>query len=195
VKTPAPEALELVLRALNQLGCPYIVTGSVASNAYGEPRGTIDADFVVQMQPGDVERLRASLSPEFDAEPQLAFETVTGKTQHKFRHRDSKFLIEIFEAEFNDPHERSRFERRRKQTILGHNTFFPTAEDVVIGKLRWYRQIRRAKDRDDLLKVIRHQMQKLDWPYIEKWCREHGTLELLGDVRREAAEDQASRSA
>jgi hypothetical protein len=27
----------------------------------------------------------------------------------------------------------------------------------------------------------------LDWPYIEKWCASHGTLEVLAQAKAEAA--------
>ncbi|MCI0630037.1 MAG: hypothetical protein L0Y44_05215, partial [Phycisphaerales bacterium] len=112
-----------------------------------------------------------------------AFETVTGKTQHKFRHPATKFLVEIFEARMDDPHERSRFDRRRVAPFLDRQTFYPTAEDVIIGKLRWFKQIRRRKDHDDLVKVMRRQWSTLDWPYINHWCNQHGTLELLDKLK------------
>jgi hypothetical protein len=182
---PSPEALAFVIDALNDLGAPYIVTGSVVSNAYGDPRSTIDADFVLQASPDAIAQLRSRLSQQFDPETQMAFETVTGKTQHKFRHKSSKFLVEIFEARLDDPHEQSRFSRRRETTLLGRRTFFPTAEDVIVGKLRWYKQIRREKDWGDLKKVMRRQATLLDWNYVNRWSAEHGTSELLHQLSRE----------
>jgi hypothetical protein len=35
------------------------------------------------------------------------------------------------------------------------------------------------------LDVIEEQADRLDWPYVRKWCGEHGTLGLLDDLRRE----------
>ena len=44
---PEPELSLLFVRPLNQIGARYIVSGSVASILYGEPRLTNDVDFVI----------------------------------------------------------------------------------------------------------------------------------------------------
>ncbi len=177
------EAIACVIDALNVLGKPYIATGSIVSSSYSAPRATKDADFVVYMEADDLSRLRTLLQGDFDQEPQMSFETVTGKSQHKFRYRRTPFLVEVFEADFRDPHEQARFDRRQEVTLLGRATYFPTAEDVIVGKLRWYGRIRREKDRLDILAVMRFQWSRLDWPYIERWCDEHGTRELMNQCR------------
>ena len=64
--------------------------------------------------------------------------------------------------------------------MQGHKVLFPTAEDVIIWKLRWAR----AKDREDVRAVIGVQQGLLDWPYIEGWCERHGTRALLEEIRR-----------
>jgi hypothetical protein len=40
----------------------------------------------------------------------------------------------------DDPHDRKRFERRVSVNFEGRTVWMPTAEDVVITKLRWSRQ-------------------------------------------------------
>ncbi len=42
------------LRKFEQLGLEYMVTGSVASTMYGEPRVTHDVDVVLKLPPGGV---------------------------------------------------------------------------------------------------------------------------------------------
>jgi hypothetical protein len=56
---------------------------------------------------------------------------------------------------------------------------------VIVGKLRWYGRIRREKDRQDIIAVMRYQWQRLDWPYIERWCDEHGTRDTFTELRAE----------
>ena len=51
-------------------------------------------------------------------------------------------------------------------------------------KVRWLRD----KDRLDLRNVLTVQRGKLDWTYIEKWCREHCTLVKLQEIRRTVPE-------
>jgi hypothetical protein len=78
------DAIGVVIDALNQLGKPYIVTGSIVSSSYSAPRATKDADFVVLIDDAEFARLCALLERDFSQEPQMSFETVTGKVQHKF---------------------------------------------------------------------------------------------------------------
>lgn len=181
----ASEAVMQVIDALNAMSASYMVTGSLATNTYIPPRSTLAADFVVDMASEKIEQLFRRLSADSVQEPQMAFETVTGKTQHRFRHRGSQFLIEIFEAKMDDPHEAARFERRRTGAVEGRQASVPSAEDIVIQKLRWFKQIRRAKDREDVRLVMAHQWRALDWLYVERWCREHGTLDLLNEIKAE----------
>ncbi len=55
----------------------------------------------------------------------------------------------------------------------------PTAEDVIITKLRWAR----SKDRDDVRDVIAVQGDAIDWPYVHAWADQHGTRGLLDEIR------------
>ena len=42
------------LRRLNATGVQYMLTGSMASNAWGIPRTTHDLDFVIQLPPSQI---------------------------------------------------------------------------------------------------------------------------------------------
>jgi len=79
-----------------------------------------------------------------------------------------------------DPHDQSRFERRRAVQLHDRRLWLPSPEDVVVTKLRWAR----GKDKDDVRDVMAVQRDKLDWGYIEQWCRRHGTLALMEEIRR-----------
>ena len=182
---PSPETVVEVIRALNESGAPYILPGSLSRNLYATPRSTQDADFVVEMPPAELEKLFKRLSGFLRREPQMSFETVTGKPQHKFRHEPTKFIVEIFEARMDDPHERARFDRRKRGVVEGTPVLVPTAEDVIIQKLRWLKQIRRKKDREDVRDMLLHLRLDLDWPYLEHWTVKHGSASLLQEVRHE----------
>src|SRR5262249_7673752 len=127
------EVAGLVMDALNALSIPYMLVGSLASNYYGVPRGTQDADFVVQFGAVPVAAVADRLGPQFRREPQMSFELVTGTTRHLLAHRDSAFKVELFLLS-EDPHDQERFARRQPARVLGRDTFVPTAEDVIITK-------------------------------------------------------------
>lgn len=177
------EIVRSLLAALNDLEIPYMLTGSLASNAWGVARSTKDADVVVEHSGFRVHELVDRLGAGFQLEPQMSFETVTATQRYVIRVPGHLYKIELFFLS-DDPHDRERFKRRMRTRVGEQNVWVASPEDVVVTKLRWSRQGKRAKDLDDATKVIGVQAGSLDWDYIRHWCGQHGTLELLEQVRR-----------
>ena len=169
--------------ALEALGIPYMVVGSLSSNLYAIPRSTQDADFVVEFGKDSLEDLLKRLGPHFHLDAQARFETVTATTRHIIDTADDFFRVELFQLS-DDPYDRERFARRRRVKLLGRDAYAAAPEDVVVMKLRWSRQGQRSKDKDDARNVIATQGDNLDWDYVYRWCDEHGTRELLDEIRR-----------
>lgn len=182
------EATAAVIDAINSLNIPYMLVGSLSSNFYAIPRATQDADFVVQSAPGAISALTQRLGPDFRLDPQMSFETVTATSRFVFRLADDSFCIELFILS-DDAHDQERFARRRPERILDRDGFLPTAEDVIVTKLRWSHAGRRQKDIDDVANVIAVQGDRIDWEYVNLWCDRHGTRELLDNVRRSLPPD------
>ena len=174
-------AVHRVLQTLIDASLPHLVTGALASNYYGIERSTKDADIVLETAPGDFAAFAQSLGPELELDPQVTFETITGSRRHIISLRRTPYKIELFLLGA-DPHHQERFQRRRPVRLpsYGLDTWLPSAEDVVIQKVRWGR----LKDLDDALNVLAVQGDALDFTYIEKWCDTHGTRARLEELRR-----------
>ncbi len=177
--TPEASLMVRVADALAASGVAYLLAGSFSSNYYGVPRSTKDADFVVQLRGGVGSDFAARLGPDFEIDPQLSFETNTGTYRQIIKHAGSPFSVELFLLS-NDPHDQMRFQRRVAVAAYERHIWLPKAEDVIIMKLRWAR----GRDQDDVRAVMGVQQEQLDWPYIEGWCEQHGTLALLHEIRR-----------
>lgn len=173
------------LSVLNELRIPHMLTGSLASNAYGKPRASKDADFVVALPTPAVADIGARMLPLMVLDPQMSFETVTMAPRYRLRAARGGFEIELFQLR-DDPFDQARFARRRQIKYEDSSTWLPTAEDVVIQKLRWAARAKRAKDIDDAKNVIAVQATTLDWPYIRRWCDVHESRSLLEDLRAAA---------
>jgi hypothetical protein len=146
---------------------------------WGIPRSTKDADFVVQLDQQSIAAVTSTLGPEFQLDPQMSFETVTGTLRYRIRRSDSAFMVEFFLLG-QDAHDRARFARRVLKPMGDHHAFVATAEDVIITKLRWSRGANRAKDIEDIKDVLEVQTSaNLELPYIRGWCDQHGTRELF----------------
>ena len=77
-------------------------------------------------------------------------------------------------------------------TLFGRQVSLPTAEDMIVTKLRWAIARGGIKDRDDARDVIAIQGEHLDWNYIDSWADRHGTRALLEKIRHELSPDVTS---
>jgi hypothetical protein len=179
----ADELVVAVFDALAGLRVPFMVSGSLASNFYGVPRATQDADLVLELDALPLDQLQSQLQTSFEIDRQISFETVMGSRRVVARARDASFDVELFDLT-TDPHDRERFRRRRLVEVLSRSVALPTVEDVLINKLRWWQRARRRKDYDDARNVLAVQQHSLDQHYLHRWCRELGLNDLLDELRR-----------
>jgi hypothetical protein len=177
------QATKAVIAALETLGIPYILVGSLSSSYYGVSRLTKDADFVIQLGSLSLSQLASYLGPDFRLDPQMTFESVTLTYRFVMTVPSIRFIIEFFQLS-DDPHDQERFRRRRRVTFLDRDVTLPTVEDVIITKLRWSQKGRRTKDREDVRDVIAVQGDRIDWAYVYSWCDQHGTRDLVDEIRR-----------
>ena len=181
------EAVGALLDILNRLSIEYMVVGSFSSNRYGVPRATKDADLVLKVVAQEREKLFRELPAGFEIDLQVTFEMITGTWRQVIEIPSIPFTIELFELS-NDPYDQSRFSRRKTLSLLSRQASVPTAEDVIVQKLRWANLAKRGKDFDDVVAVMAVQGEaKLDWPYIVKWCTDHNTLDILEKAKADAA--------
>lgn len=173
-----------VVDSLEALQIEYMLVGAYSSNAYGIARATQDADFVVVVQPGQLRAVANRLGADFVLDPQMQMEGITGSVRNVITHIPTEFKIELFRLNTKDEHHLLRFQRRRRQLLdeIQRDAWIPTAEDVVIQKLRWQRR----KDLDDVAQVLGVSGGGLDWDYLNSWTQKHGTNSLLQDLMKEA---------
>ena len=173
------DAAVIVARRLQAAGIPHLLVGSFSSNHHGLPRSTKDVDIVVQAPGGSLMDVAGVLGDEFIPEDQFRFETNTGTVCQEFAVRGSLVRVEIFTLS-GDAQDQARFARRVERELNGQPVCYPTAEDVIVWKLRWAR----PKDLDDVRNVIFVQEREgtLDWDYIRGWCAKHGTTGRLEGV-------------
>ncbi|MFM8275168.1 MAG: hypothetical protein ACKODX_22945 [Gemmata sp.] len=178
------QALARVIEALEHEGVAYMLVGAVASNLYGVPRATNDADVVVQFDSFDLRAFCQRLGSDFALDPQMMVEGFTGTVRNVITFMPTGFQIEVFRLG-EDPHDRERFARRCQQPVpeCPCAAWVTAAEDVVIQKLRWARR----KDLDDVVNLLTVSGGILDWDYLRRWTGAHGTTGLLEQLRQEAA--------
>jgi hypothetical protein len=175
----AAEIAARVIAALNAADIPHMLVGAFSRNFYTFPRSTQDMDITVSLQAHSLRLLVEALGSDFALDEQVTFETNTGTFRDTLLHVGTGFKVELFHLS-SDPHDQERFARRRAVLFDGQPTAIPTAEDVIVTKLRWARD----KDLADVRDVIAVQGDAaLDWDYIHRWTAQHGTRARLDAIR------------
>ena len=153
-----PEAnLFLVfLERLNRGNFQYMVTGSVASTIYGEPRVTNDIDIVVELAVDDAAGLvRLFECAEFYCPPPQVLEAeILSQSGHfNIIHHNSGFKADIYAAAGDELHTWA-MGRRQKVKIEGCDVWLAPPEYVIIRKLQYYREGKSEKHLRDIKRML-----------------------------------------
>jgi hypothetical protein len=179
------EATIAVIKALDAANVQYMLGGAYSSNAYGVYREPDDADFEIDLNGATINELRQRLEPTVRVDYELHVEIVSRRHRYTAKVVGVPFVIEFFLLN-DDPHSQERFRKRRLIDMLGHQVWVPTVEDVIVNKLRWSVLGDRLKHMSDVHGVIAIQGDRIDWSYVRRWCVQHGSTDLLDEVRNGA---------
>lgn len=172
------ELLRRVVGALERLRIPYLVTGSMASIFFGEPRFTNDIDIVVSLS----EDRSDDLADEFPAEDfyldrQAAIDAVRNHRQFNLIHPRSGLKVDFVVAS-PTPFNESRFSRaKRVRPGVDFEAVFATPEDVILMKLDYFRRGGSNKHLRDVSGILAVSGEMLDESYIETWAERLGVSE------------------
>ena len=162
---------EQVIRSLETLGIPYMVTGSVAAMLYGEPRLTNDMDVVLALAPRHVDPLiRAFSSDAYYTPPREAIlDAIRHRGQFNIIHVGSGSRADLIlrkDSEFAS----EEFSRRQPMPFAaGLDSQSATPEDVILAKLMYYRSAHSEKHLTDIAGMLRVVGATLDFGYLQSW--------------------------
>jgi len=177
-----------VLDALSSLEVPYMIVGSYASNYWGRPRMTHDADLVVELNAHQAIELAQRLADEFYA-PDFVIQEAAERGDHfNAIHLKTSFKIDFWLRKQNT-YEKTCFERRLQGTMFDRTVWLTSAEDIILSKLLWYKMSPVLERQiQDVVEVYEIQLQYLDIDYIEHWAKQLEVDDLLERVRQESTE-------
>ncbi len=182
------DLLRLAIGTLERSGVPYMVVGSFAGYAYGEPRFTQDIDLVVELTPIDVpDLLSAFPPPDFYVSEHAVREAVRDGFQFNILHPASGNKLDIL---FPPPGEwgQSQMSRRwRIELQPGLTGYVACPEDVIVGKLWYYHDGGSEKHLRDIAGVMRVSGDLVDRAAVSRWAEQlgytpiwHAVLDRLG---------------
>jgi hypothetical protein len=178
------ELLRTVVLVLERLEIPYLITGSIATIFYGEPRFTNDIDIVVWLTAGREEELaREFSSPEFYLSREAVKEARDHRRQFNLIHPASGLKVDFIIAAEN-PFNRSRLARAVKvRPAPDFEASFASPEDVILMKMEYYRRGGSDRHLRDIVGVLKVSGEDLDQGYIETWAGELGLTSIWKDIR------------
>jgi len=174
------QLLKKIAAILEKLEIPYAVTGGFAVSIWGKPRSTIDVDVLVQLFENKIDELHSELlkiSELSYLDKQTMREEVGKGGEFNFVHGDSGIKFDFFVAGKNNVHG-LELKRRVPIEIDGQKVYFLSAEDLILSKLRWYKESQSEKQMDDIESVIARQ-KELDDDYLQKQAKAQHTFEFL----------------
>lgn len=187
------DGLLRLLKVFDRLEIPYMIGGSSASSVHGLVRTTGDVDIVANVGE-NVQALVVELQGEFYIDEQRVRAALENGRSFNVIHYRSSYKFDIFPLT-GDRYQQVQFGRRRYETssvFTGEplELAVSSPEDVILSKLRWYRQGGEVSEQqwNDVLGVIAAQRERLDLPYLGEWAQYLGVADLLEQALAEGRE-------
>lgn len=169
---PDPDLLTLFVRPLEQLGIRYMVSGSVASTLFGEPRMTHDVDLVAFLDESAIAALgRAFAPPEFYLPPH---EVLTLEARRESRghfniiHVPSGLKADVYPAN-RDPLHAWAITRTLRIPVGTLTVSVAPPEYVILRKLEYYREGGSEKHVRDIRAMLALSPVPLDRAALAEW--------------------------
>jgi hypothetical protein len=172
---------------LERVGVRYVVTGSVASIAYGEPRMTHDVDIVVELSAKQAPALEGLFPLEEFYFPPL--EVVLAEAARAQRghfniiHHETGFKADIYLVG-RDPLHRWALEHARRLAVGTASVNLAPPEYVILRKLEFYREGGSAKHVRDIRGMLDLSTSTIDYAFIDAWAKRLGVAEQWEEVQR-----------
>lgn len=179
------DLLRFAVMLLEQMQIPYGLVGSYASSIWGVARFTEDIDIVVELKLGQVSDLCAAFpQPDFYVSKDAAKEAVRLGTQFNVVHPASGSKID-FMISHDDVWSRLQLQRRQRVTLdPDFEAFTVSPEDVILSKLRYYKEGGSEKHPRDISGILRTQGDRVDRDYIAHWAERMKITEVWQVVLR-----------
>lgn len=178
------ELLAFVIAKLEMFNIPYMITGSVASSAYGTPRATNDMDIVISAEESALRDFVLSFDDRYYAEVSMALDALRSRSMFNIIDTATGWKVD-FIIEKKTAFSQSALNRRQKVNVLNAVPAYSVSpEDLILIKLYWARISDSQRQLRDAFGIVALS-DVLDVEYLKNWARELNIVDSLNDLLRE----------
>lgn len=160
------EFFQKITDVLNKNEIPYMLSGSVAMSLYIVPRATRDFDFIVHLQPKDIDRFVENFKEGYYCDKEAIEDAVKHRSMFNIIDHASGFKADFVVLK-NDPFRQNEFTRKISMEFFGKTIYVVSPEDLLISKLIWIQDYQSPVQMEDIKNLVL--ADNLDWGYINLW--------------------------
>lgn len=186
------DALIPVVTALQRLGIPHYVCGSIASSFHGAARSTMDVDLVAELSSEKISDFVSCFGEEFYLSEAAVQDAVRRRSCFNLIHLPSSFKVDIFVSR-ERPFDQESMRRARLERLGDSQSVLiriATAEDTIVGKLELFRLTNETSERqwDDVSRLIQLLGDAADVGYLHRAVESVGVADLLQRLLSQSVE-------
>ncbi|HLB72018.1 MAG: DUF6036 family nucleotidyltransferase [Candidatus Methanoperedens sp.] len=172
------QILNLVCDFLNKTDIDYVIVGGFAVLFYGNPRTTMDIDYVIRLEDENIPVLVKFLQENGFHADEYDMRTALKEESHcTVEDKETMFRLDI-KGVYTEMDERAL--RNKRQVDLNDIAIWiASPEDTIINKLVFARE----QDIKDALGILVRQYDVLDIDYLEKMAKKIGVHDSLKELR------------
>jgi len=173
------QILDIVCDFLNSNNIDYVIVGGFAVLFYGNPRTTMDIDYVIQIEDENIPVLIKFFQENgFYADKYDMRAAFKERSHCTVEDKETMFRLDI-KGVYSEMDERV-LKNKRKVELDNIAIWIASPEDTIINKLVFSRE----QDLKDAIGIFIRQYESLDLDYLEKTAKRIGVNNLLKDLRK-----------
>lgn len=164
------KTLRNIISLLSENRVEYAVIGGLANSFYGNPRATQDIDILISCENNRQSLLIRQLERQYTILPKNPLEFIQQTKVLPIKDKQTNVTIDLVFSLI--PFEDAAIKKAKKIKIFDIDTRIITLENLIIMKL----VSDRIKDIDDVKFLVKSNMEKIDWKYLETKVEELSLL-------------------
>ena len=148
-----------VVKALDEIGAPYMIVGAFGGTIFGITRATHDIDIIVDLREKDFEALSQKFPlPRYYADPEMIKNSVDMGIMFNIIDSSEGIKADLVPLK-REPEYQLAFNRRIRETFTDENdepfdAWVAQPTDIIIGKLQAWNEGRSNKHPDDIFSIL-----------------------------------------